>query len=56
MWLILALSEYPEVQERAQQQLKEVVGLDRVPTFNDRPNLPYIDAIVREASIFPSSI
>ena len=49
MWLVLALAEFPEVQGRAQRELEEVVGRDRVPTFNDRPNLPYIEAIVREA-------
>ena len=30
---------------KAQQILDEVVGKDRLPTFEDRPKLAYIDAI-----------
>lgn len=33
---------------KAQRLLDEVVGRDRLPTFADRPNLVYIDAIVEE--------
>ncbi|KAL2178434.1 cytochrome P450 [Thermothelomyces heterothallicus CBS 202.75] len=33
---------------KAQKLLEEVVGRDRLPTFEDRPKLAYIDAIVCE--------
>ncbi|KAG8158857.1 hypothetical protein KVR01_011300 [Diaporthe batatas] len=33
---------------KAQRLLDDVVGRDRLPTFADRPNLVYIDAIVEE--------
>jgi hypothetical protein len=46
--LFLALVIYPEVQKRAQAELDAVVGRDRLPTFDDRPRLPYIEAICRE--------
>jgi hypothetical protein len=46
--LFLALVIYPEVQKRAQAELDDVVGRDRLPTFDDRPRLPYIEAICRE--------
>lgn len=39
---------YPEVQQRAQAELDEVVGNDILPSFDDRPRLPYIEAIVKE--------
>jgi len=39
---------YPEVQTRAQQELDSVVGRDRLPEFIDRPQLPYINALVKE--------
>lgn len=39
---------YPAVLKRAQEELKRVVGDDRLPGFADRPNLPYINAIVKE--------
>jgi cytochrome P450 len=39
---------YPEVQAKAQADIDRVVGKDRLPDFNDRPLLPYMDAIMRE--------
>ncbi|KAJ6562200.1 cytochrome P450 [Mycena capillaripes] len=47
----LALSTYPSVQQKANEELDRVVGRDRLPTFEDRPKLPYIQAIVTEASL-----
>ena len=35
-------------QERAQAEIDTVVGKDRLPTMDDRPLLPYLDAIFRE--------
>jgi cytochrome P450 len=46
--LFLALVLYPEVQKRAQAELDTVVTRDRLPTFDDRPRLPYIDALCGE--------
>ena len=37
-----------DIQEKAQEELDRVIGHDRLPTFSDRPNLPYIDAVLRE--------
>ncbi len=34
--------------EKAQAELDRVVGLGHLPTFEDRYQLPYIDAIYRE--------
>lgn len=45
---ILNMVVHPEVQNKAQRILDQVVGRDRLPTFDDRPNLPYIDFIVQE--------
>ena len=38
----------PDVQRKAQAELDRVVGNDRLPNFNDRERLPYIDALVKE--------
>ncbi|PKS09030.1 hypothetical protein jhhlp_003643 [Lomentospora prolificans] len=38
----------PEVQEKAHAQLDSVLGPDRLPDFDDRPRLPYIDLILQE--------
>jgi cytochrome P450 len=40
---------YPEIQKRAQDQLDHVIGRSRPPTFADAPNLPYLQALVKEA-------
>ena len=45
-FLMIALN--PAVQEKAQAQIDDVVGKDRLPTMDDRPLLPLIDAIFRE--------
>ncbi|KAF9043066.1 cytochrome P450 [Panaeolus papilionaceus] len=46
--VVLALLLNPEVQIKAQEELDRVVGHDRLPDFNDRPNLPYTTAILKE--------
>ena len=40
---------FPEVQRKAQEEIERVVGNDRLPGFDDRENLPYVDACVKEA-------
>ncbi|KAF9236656.1 cytochrome P450 [Melanogaster broomeanus] len=39
---------YPEVQRKAQAEIDAVVGSDRLPTIQDREQLPYISALVLE--------
>ncbi|KIM59163.1 hypothetical protein SCLCIDRAFT_126612 [Scleroderma citrinum Foug A] len=45
---ILAMTLYPEVQVRAQEEIDRVVGHDRLPDFGDRDNLPYVEALLME--------
>ena len=45
----LAMSMFPDVQRKAQEEIDRVVGTARLPTFSDRENLTYINAIVEEA-------
>ena len=47
--LFLAMALYPEVQKKAQIEIDAVVGQNRLPDFEDRPFLPYINAIVKES-------
>ena len=47
--LFLAMAIYPEVQKKAQAEIDAVVGPHRLPDFEDRPSLPYINAIVKES-------
>lgn len=39
---------YPDVLRKAQEELDEVIGRERAPTFEDEEKLPYIKAIVHE--------
>ncbi|KAG6902069.1 hypothetical protein C0995_004767 [Termitomyces sp. Mi166 len=45
---VLACIRYPKWIPIAQKEIDAVVGPDRLPTFKDRPFLPYVEAIVRE--------
>jgi cytochrome P450 len=44
----MAMALHPAVQKRIQDEIDRVVGTDRLPTFEDRPSLPLVDAVVRE--------
>ncbi|OJJ00341.1 hypothetical protein ASPVEDRAFT_39786 [Aspergillus versicolor CBS 583.65] len=45
----LAMALYPDVQQRAQEEIDRVIGRNRLPGYEDRDNLPYTNAIVKEA-------
>ncbi|KAG6919125.1 hypothetical protein DXG01_008932 [Tephrocybe rancida] len=45
---ILACIRYPAWITTAQKEIDAIVGSERLPSFKDRPFLPYVDAIVRE--------
>ncbi|KAI0643186.1 cytochrome P450 [Trametes meyenii] len=49
MAFFLAMSQYPDVQKKAQAELDRVVGRSRLPDFDDREALVYIDAIIKES-------
>lgn len=38
---------HPQWISKAQKQIDDIVGHDRLPTFADRPKLPYVLAIIR---------
>ncbi|KAF9022157.1 cytochrome P450 [Hymenopellis radicata] len=46
---VLAMVSNPDVQRKAQEEIDRVVGRERLPQLSDRPSLPYIEAILREA-------
>ena len=39
---------HPDVLKKAQEEVDRVVGTDRLPTLEDRPNLPYIECVLKE--------
>ncbi|KAI1791793.1 cytochrome P450 [Ganoderma leucocontextum] len=47
--ILLAMSLYPEVQRKAQAELDAVIGPNRLPEFDDRDALVYVNALIKEA-------
>ncbi|QRW22858.1 cytochrome P450 family protein [Rhizoctonia solani] len=48
MIFILAMTLYPEVQQKGQEEIDRVIGTDRLPTMKDQDSLPYVNAIIEE--------
>ncbi|EIW84503.1 cytochrome P450 [Coniophora puteana RWD-64-598 SS2] len=48
MVFLLAMCRNPDAQRRAQQEIDAVIGADRLPDYNDRGLLPYVEAVYRE--------
>ncbi|KAH9970773.1 cytochrome P450 [Russula compacta] len=48
MTIFLAMVLHPDIARKAQQELDAITGRDRLPTFEDRPRLPFVDAICKE--------
>ncbi|OSX58632.1 hypothetical protein POSPLADRAFT_1060526 [Postia placenta MAD-698-R-SB12] len=46
--LLLALTIYPQVVDKAQAEIDKVVGTSRLPELADRESLPYLGCIVQE--------
>ena len=44
------MAMHPSIQRKAQRELESIVGPKRLPTMDDIPSLPYVDAIFREIS------
>ncbi|KAH9967250.1 cytochrome P450 [Russula dissimulans] len=47
---IVAMLLYPDIQKKVQAELDSFVGRERLPNFEDRPNLPFIDAVCKEVT------
>ncbi|KAJ6466213.1 cytochrome P450 [Mycena sanguinolenta] len=44
----LAMALYPEIQKKAQTEIDTVIGPGRLPEFEDRSSLPFVEALYRE--------
>lgn len=38
----------PAAQDQAQEELDRMIGTDRLPNFDDEPNLPFVSALAKE--------
>ncbi|KAF9554263.1 cytochrome P450 [Agrocybe pediades] len=53
---MLAMVLYPEAQTMAQKELDQLTGGTRLPTFEDRKSLPYLENLVQETYRWHSSV
>ena len=44
----LAMVLHPEAFKRAQEELDTIIGRSRLPDFDDRESLPYLECLLRE--------
>ena len=55
----LAMAKHQDIQHRARAEIHAVVGRNRLPTFENLPDLPYVHAIMKETlrwqAVAPSS-
>ncbi|KAF8075301.1 cytochrome P450 oxidoreductase [Lyophyllum atratum] len=49
---ILAMVLNPDVQKKAQEELDTIIGHGRLPSLDDRPRLPYMEALLNEVHRF----
>ena len=48
MTFLVACMLRPDAQKKARDEIDAVMGRERLPTFEDRPRLPFVDAICKE--------
>ncbi|XP_034987672.1 cytochrome P450 2W1 isoform X4 [Zootoca vivipara] len=53
-WAILLMMKYPDIQRQAREEIERVIGLERLPTSEDRKQMPFNNAIVHEVQRFAS--
>ncbi|XP_069116655.1 steroid 17-alpha-hydroxylase/17,20 lyase-like [Argopecten irradians] len=47
-WFLLYMAAYPEIQKKAQKEIDNAVGQNRLPGLDDRPSMPYTEAVLHE--------
>ncbi|KAL8721655.1 MAG: hypothetical protein Q9225_001704 [Loekoesia sp. 1 TL-2023] len=53
---LFLMMEYPEWQRKLQEEVDQVVGKDKMPSYKDIPNLPTVRAIVKEGVRYRSIV
>jgi len=49
MWTTLFLLHHPDVKEKVRNEISRIVGYDRDVTLEDRPSMPYTNAVLHES-------
>jgi cytochrome P450 len=48
-WTVLYLMHNVDIQNKMWKEIDNVVGVGRLPSLSDRPNLPYCEAVILES-------
>ena len=48
LWALLFLLHNPDIMQRAQRVIEEVLGPSRMPSMKDKLHMPYIEAVLAE--------
>ncbi|XP_036400145.1 vitamin D 25-hydroxylase [Megalops cyprinoides] len=51
-WAMLYMALHPSVQDKVQKEIDSVVGNSRPPSLEDRPQMPYVEAVLHEVLRF----
>ncbi|RUS68984.1 hypothetical protein EGW08_023254 [Elysia chlorotica] len=52
VFAVLYMINFPEIQEKLYQEIKDVVGTDRAPEMSDKPKLKFLSAFIMETQRF----
>ena len=47
-WLLLYMGKHPQVQAKLQAEIDALIGVRNQPKLSDRPNTPYVHAVIQE--------
>ncbi|GBM69202.1 Cytochrome P450 2U1 [Araneus ventricosus] len=47
-WLVLTMAAYQDVQKKVQQEIDNVIGTERMPSWDDHNKMPYTEATLME--------
>ena len=53
---VLAMTLYPEVMIKAQEEIDRVVGRERLPDVEDRQSLPYLECVMKEVYRYVTAV
>jgi cytochrome P450 len=47
-WAVVEMANHPEIQSRCQREISEMIPGERLPSLDDKPRLPYAEAVILE--------